>query len=132
MKLGSTKGTNALLERKGAKVTLLVTKGLKDLLVIGDQQRPELFALNIQKAAPIYHHVIEVEERINAEGAVIQPVSEKHLNEVVDQVIASEAESVAIALLNSYKTLSTRFWCVRNLRKGYRTHFRLTPGWPMP
>ena len=103
MKLGSTKGTNALLERKGARVTLLVTKGLKDLLVIGDQQRPDLFALNIQQPAPIYHQVIEVDERINAEGAVIQPLSEKHLNEVVDQVISSESESVAIALLNSYK-----------------------------
>ncbi len=49
MRLGSTKGTNALLERKGAKVTFLVTKGFKDLVAIGTQQRPHLFELDIKK-----------------------------------------------------------------------------------
>ncbi|HEY5915859.1 MAG TPA: hydantoinase/oxoprolinase N-terminal domain-containing protein, partial [Chryseolinea sp.] len=53
MKLGSTRGTNALLERKGAKTIFLVTKGFKDLILIGDQQRHNLFALNVVKPLPL-------------------------------------------------------------------------------
>lgn len=102
MRLGSTKGTNALLERKGANVTLLVTKGFKDLLVIGDQQRPDLFSLNIRKPAPVYHQVMEVNERIGANGEVLQPIKEDYLNQLIEKVILAGADSVAIALLNSY------------------------------
>jgi 5-oxoprolinase (ATP-hydrolysing) len=54
MRLGSTKGTNALLERKGAAVGLLITAGLGDLPEIGTQQRPHLFALHIQKPPRLY------------------------------------------------------------------------------
>ena len=54
MRLGTTKGTNALLERKGAKTLLVVTKGFKDLLYIGNQQRPSLFQLNIPEPALLY------------------------------------------------------------------------------
>ncbi len=103
MKLGSTKGTNALLERKGSKVTLIVTKGFKDLLLIGNQQRPDLFALNIKKPAPIYHQIIEIDERIGANGAVIRPIKKRDLDEVIEVLSRSESQSVAIALLNSYK-----------------------------
>ena len=54
MRLGTTKGTNALLERKGAKTLLVVTKGFKDLLYIGNQQRPSLFQLNIPEPKLLY------------------------------------------------------------------------------
>ncbi len=63
MRLGTTKGTNALLERKGAKTLLVVTKGFKDLLYIGNQQRPSLFQLNIPEPKLLYHDVIELHER---------------------------------------------------------------------
>ena len=76
MRLGSTRGTNALLEGTGAKVTFLVTKGHRDLLEIGYQQRPELFALNIIKPKPLYHSVIEVDERIDAIDAAARLASE--------------------------------------------------------
>lgn len=102
MKLGSTKGTNALLERKGANVTLLVTKGFRDLLAIGDQQRPDLFALNIQKPAPLYHRVIEVDERIGADGSVIKAVGKNHLQAIIENVTGSRDDAIAIALLHSY------------------------------
>ncbi len=102
MRLGSTKGTNALLERKGAKVVLMVTKGFKDLLKIGTQQRPELFALNIKTPAPLYHSVIEIDERIDCDGNILTPLSlttfQKHLDDM-----KSNDLSVAIALINSYK-----------------------------
>ncbi len=98
MRLGFTKGTNALLERKGAKVTLLVTKGFKDLLLIGTQQRPHLFQLNIPDAEKIYDQIIEVEERVDARGEIIIPV--QNLEEVVSKV---RNEVIAIALMHSYK-----------------------------
>lgn len=103
MKLGSTKGTNAILERKGAKTGLIITKGFKDLLTIGTQQRPDLFALSIQKAKPLYDVVEEVEERIESDGSVLEKLNRKHLKKIIRKFKRQKVESVAIALLNSYK-----------------------------
>ena len=64
IKLGSTIATNALLERKGIPFGLVVTKGFKDILLIGNQQRPNIFSLHIVKEEPIYSRVIEVDERV--------------------------------------------------------------------
>lgn len=75
MKLASTKGTNALLEKKGAEIVFFVTKGFKDILHIGDQQRPDIFALNVVKPPPLQQHVVEVDERIDARGEVLIPLS---------------------------------------------------------
>ncbi|MEY4931399.1 MAG: hypothetical protein RI909_2123 [Bacteroidota bacterium] len=103
MKLGSTRGTNALLERKGARVAFLVTKGFKDLLLIGTQQRTDLFALEIIKEKPLYDSVIEVDERIESNGDVYVSLDEKEILRIVAQVKKSGCDAVAIALLNSYK-----------------------------
>lgn len=62
--MGTTVATNALLERKGEKMALLITKGFKDLLYIGNQQRPAIFDLNIQIPDVLYDEVIEVDERV--------------------------------------------------------------------
>ena len=61
MHLATTRGTNALLEEKGAEVTLFITRGFEDLLVIGDQKRPDLFALNVQKQAPLTANAIGID-----------------------------------------------------------------------
>ncbi|MEQ8926291.1 MAG: hydantoinase B/oxoprolinase family protein [Fulvivirga sp.] len=99
MRLGTTKGTNALLEKKGSDVTLLITKGFKDLLKIGTQQRPRLFELNIKTPPPLYSRVIEVDERITASGSIMQPIKlDGNLLESVPK-----NSSVAIAFINSYK-----------------------------
>ncbi|WP_017732473.1 hydantoinase B/oxoprolinase family protein [Nafulsella turpanensis] len=103
MRLGSTKGTNALLEGKGARIALLVTKGFGDLLLIGDQRRPKLFALNIQKRKPLGQHVLEVEERLNAAGEVEQALSADEINRLIGEVKALKVEAVAISLMHSYK-----------------------------
>jgi 5-oxoprolinase (ATP-hydrolysing) len=103
MKLGSTKGTNAILERKGARTALVVTKGFKDLLVIGTQQRPNLFALNIHKPPVYYERVIEVEERMSAGGEVVRPLEDRRIQHIIAELKSSGIESVAVALLNSYK-----------------------------
>ena len=62
--MGTTVATNALLERKGEKVCLLISEGLRDCLEIGNQSRPNIFDLEIRKPLPIYERVIEVKERI--------------------------------------------------------------------
>ena len=102
MRLGSTKGTNALLEGKGAKTALFLTKGFKDLLEIGTQQRPDIFALQITKAKPLYTLVLEVSERLNAQGEILEPLqlpAQSTLELLKEQGI----ESIAIALMHSYK-----------------------------
>jgi len=78
LKLGSTKGTNALLERKGAKTLLLITKGFKDLLEIGNQARPDIFAMHVEKRKKIASHIIEVKERQDRIGGY-------HLHECLPQ-----------------------------------------------
>ncbi|CAN5191937.1 hydantoinase B/oxoprolinase family protein [soil metagenome] len=103
MKLGSTKGTNAILERKGAKTIFLVTKGFKDLLLIGNQQRPDLFTTNVIKPLPLYTSVLEVDERIGSEGDILKPLSQFTIDLILRQLKNIKAESIAISLLNSYR-----------------------------
>ena len=103
MKLGSTRGTNALLERKGARTAFLITKGLRDLIQIGNQQRPNLFALNIVKRLPLYSLVLEVDERIDSDGCILTTLGEAEIARINSALRKANIESVAIALLNSYK-----------------------------
>ncbi len=103
MRLGSTKGTNALLEGKGAPMAVLLSKGFGDLLQIGDQRRPDLFALNIKKRPPLSQQVLEVNERLNAAGEVEQELTAKEIQRLVKEIKALEVESVAISLMHSYK-----------------------------
>ncbi len=99
MRLGTTRGTNALLERKGARTLLVVTKGFKDLLYIGNQQRPLLFQLDIPEPRVLYSDVLEIDERLSADGNVVNALSATD----VDPGFVSGFESVAISLLHSYQ-----------------------------
>ena len=76
IKMGTTVATNALLERKGEPTLLLTTKGFRDALRIGYQNRPDLFALNIELPEQLYAAVQEVDERINASGEVLVALDE--------------------------------------------------------
>ena len=71
--MGTTVATNALLERKGSKCALLITKGYGDLMVIGDQSRPNLFDLNVRKPGELYEKVVEVDERVTPESFAEDP-----------------------------------------------------------
>ncbi len=102
MKLGSTRGTNALLERKGADVILFVTRGFRDILEIGNQQRPDIFALEVKKREMLYWQVVEVEERIDAKGNVIFPLDTIDFDKKLLKAKRKGFSSVAICLLNSY------------------------------
>ncbi|KAF8345092.1 Hydantoinase/oxoprolinase-domain-containing protein [Amanita rubescens] len=78
IRLSTTVATNALLERKGHKHALLITKGFKDLLLIGNQSRPKIFDLNIRRPAPLYSTVVEVDERVTLVGFTSDPLFEEH------------------------------------------------------
>lgn len=102
MKLGSTKGTNALLENKGAKIVFFVTKGFKDLLKIGTQQRPDIFAMHVEKPEPLHYKVVEVEERLAASGETLQSLVLPDV-QVLEELKAEGITSAAVALMNAYK-----------------------------
>jgi len=103
MRLATTRGTNALLERKGAPVAFFVTEGFADLLAIGTQQRPDLFALAIEKPAPLYARVIEVAERLAADGSVLRPLDRDAALFGAREALAGGATSAAVALLHAYR-----------------------------
>ena len=71
IRMGTTVATNALLERKGAKTGLLITRGFRDLLEIGTQQRPDLYALAVRKPSALYSEVVEITERLSADGETL-------------------------------------------------------------
>ncbi len=103
MRLATTRGTNALLERKGAPTALFITRGFADLLIIGTQQRPDLFALNIEKPRPLYQEVVEVEERLASNGAVLTPLEVEGLRESIGNLHRAGIRSAAVALMHSYR-----------------------------
>ncbi|KAG0084887.1 hypothetical protein BGZ92_009481 [Podila epicladia] len=74
IRMGTTVATNALLERKGERCALLITKGFKDLLLIGNQSRPKIFDLSITKPDVLYQSVVEVEERVTLVGYTSSPM----------------------------------------------------------
>ena len=121
-RLGTTKGTNALLEGKGSATTLFVTKGFKDLLEIGTQQRPELFALNIIKRKNLPESIIEVDESINAQGKVENPVDDDTIKESIDQLSITDSNSVAIALKNSYQNPSHEVTLAKAIKEKTTNH----------
>ncbi|HEX3131893.1 MAG TPA: hydantoinase/oxoprolinase N-terminal domain-containing protein, partial [Thermoanaerobaculia bacterium] len=103
MRLATTRGTNALLERKGAATVLFITRGFADLLLIGTQQRPDLFALNIEKPRPLFAEVVEVPERLASDGSVLVPLAAGSLRGEAERLLAAGFESAAVALLHSYR-----------------------------
>ncbi|MEY3463653.1 MAG: hypothetical protein RLZZ468_1431, partial [Cyanobacteriota bacterium] len=102
VRLGTTVATNALLEHRGAPVLLLINRGCADLLSIGDQHRPEIFALAIERPQPLALRVVEVGGRLDAQGLELEPLQ-------LDGALAAELEaaraagyhSCGVALLHS-------------------------------
>ena len=103
VRLGTTRGTNALLERRGAATALVTTAGFRDVLDIGYQNRPRLFELAIVKPAPLHREVLEVEERLAADGSVLRAPDPAAVRRGLDDLRRRGIESVAICLLHSYR-----------------------------
>ena len=103
VKMGTTVATNALLERKGERTLLLITKGMRDLLRIGFQNRPKLFDVNIKLPELLYEDVIEIQERITANGEVITPLEQENTRADLLDAYARGYRSIAVALMHSYR-----------------------------
>ena len=101
IKLGTTVATNALLERKGAKTLFVTTRGFADALAIGDQARPSLFVLDIERPTPLYAGAIEAVERLDAEGDIVRALDETALADALAGAATRGFESVAIAFLHA-------------------------------
>ena len=101
---GTTVGTNALLERRGARTALVTTRGFEDVLVIGRQARPELYNLNAVKPPPLVPVALRfgIGGRVTSAGEVIEPLDEKELYELVQRLRKARVDSVAICLLFSF------------------------------
>ncbi len=103
VKMGTTVATNALLERKGDRVLLLITKGFRDALRIAYQARPDIFAKEIVLPEQLYEHVVEVDERLRADGSVERELVLSPLREVLEEARADGINAVAIALMHAWK-----------------------------
>jgi len=103
VKMGTTVGTNALLTGSGEATLLVTTKGFADALEIGDQARPDIFALDIRKPAPLHTSVIEADERVSASGEVLTPLDADALLEALRHARASGLAACAVAFLHSWK-----------------------------
>jgi N-methylhydantoinase A/oxoprolinase/acetone carboxylase beta subunit len=101
---GSTVATNALLERRGARVALLATAGFEDVLRIGRQTRPELYNFFVEDRRPVVDPslVFGVRERMGADGVPVEPVDVQALAVLAERLQTSAVESVAVCLLHSY------------------------------
>ncbi len=103
VKMGTTVATNALLERKGDRTLLLITKGMRDLLRIGYQNRPRLFDLHIVLPELLYDDVVEVTERVDSDGNIVTPLQTTEVRQALAQAYEDGYRSVAVALMHGYR-----------------------------
>ncbi|HEY1724787.1 MAG TPA: hydantoinase B/oxoprolinase family protein [Steroidobacteraceae bacterium] len=103
VKMGTTVATNALLQRQGARVAFVTTAGFADALVIGYQNRPKIFALQIVRPAPLYELAIEVRERIGAHGDVIRALDLDDARAQLRSAHALGLRACAICLMHGYR-----------------------------
>lgn len=102
VKMGTTLATNALLERRGRDHGLIITKGFRDLLEIGNQQRQDLFDVRVAKPSVLYRAVEEVGGRLAPDGEVIAPLDTDEVDAALDRLRTLGLESVAVVLLHGY------------------------------
>ena len=103
VRMGTTVATNALLERKGEPALLAITKGFGDALTIGTQERPDLFVRRIVLPQPPFARVLEIAERVMADGSLLTPLDEAAAMAGFDQARAAGLKSVAIVLMHGWK-----------------------------
>ncbi|MGK2942059.1 MAG: hydantoinase/oxoprolinase family protein, partial [Immundisolibacter sp.] len=103
LRIGTTVATNALLEGRGARVGLVLTRGFGDLLEIGHQARPHLFELAIRKPRQLYQRVVEVAGRLDANGAQLEALDETGATQALAGLRAQGVEAVSIVLLHAWR-----------------------------
>src|SRR5262244_3032519 len=103
VKMGTTVATNALLERKGERTLLLTTKGFRDALRIGYQARPKIFAKHIIKPEMLFERVVEVDERVRADGTVEREPDLVAVRAELSAALAAGIKAVAIVFMHAYR-----------------------------
>jgi 5-oxoprolinase (ATP-hydrolysing) len=103
VKMGTTVATNALLERKGDRTLLLITKGFRDALRIGYQARPKIFAKHIIKPDMLYERAVEIDERVRADGTVEQAPDLALVRTALESAKRDGIKAVAIAFMHAYR-----------------------------
>ena len=103
VRMGTTVATNALLERKGERTALLTTRGFRDVLRIGNQSRPDIFAKCIVLPDQLYTEVIEVDERVLADGKVEVMLDESAVIAELERLRGAGYDSVAVVFLHAWK-----------------------------
>lgn len=101
--LATTLGTNALLQRRGAATALVVTRGFADLLAIGDQTRPQLFALQVAKDPLLPAATIETSLRLDRDGQLATPLAWDEVQRGVEAALAAGIRSVAVSILHAHR-----------------------------
>ncbi|MBD9444061.1 hydantoinase B/oxoprolinase family protein [Rhizobium sp. RHZ01] len=103
IRMGTTVATNALLERKGDRVLLLITKGFRDALRIAYQARPDIFAKEIILPEQLYEQVVEVHERVRVDGSIEVPLETSAVEQAIARARIDGIDAVAIVFMHSYK-----------------------------
>lgn len=103
VKMGTTVATNALLERKGEPTALFITRGFRDALRIAYQNRPRIFAREIVLPELLYQAVVEVDERMGAQGEVVTPLDEANIRNELTRIFASGIRAIAIVFMHGYR-----------------------------
>jgi N-methylhydantoinase A/oxoprolinase/acetone carboxylase beta subunit len=120
---GSTVATNAILERKGARVALVATKGFEDVLFIGRQTRPELYNLFVAPRLPIVEPglIFGLPERLDAIGKTLTPVNQREIDQIIHLLARQSVDVIAVCLLHSYTNpIHERQVTSRLRRAGFR------------
>ncbi|AFL50822.1 5-oxoprolinase (ATP-hydrolyzing) [Sinorhizobium fredii] len=103
VRMGTTVATNALLERKGERLALITTRGFRDALKIGYQERKKIFATEILKPEALYSDTVELDERVLADGTVERPMDEDAARRALEGLKAGGYRAVAIVFMHAYR-----------------------------
>jgi len=103
VKMGTTVATNALLERKGSRTVLFITRGFRDALRIAYQNRPRIFDRHIVLPEMLYSKVVEVEERVGAHGEIVVPLNESSTRADLQAAYEEGYRSIAIVFMHGYR-----------------------------
>src|SRR6185295_9139251 len=103
VKMGTTVATNALLERKGERTALFITRGFRDALRIAYQNRPRIFDRHIVLPEMLYSKVVEVEERVGARGEVVIPLNSRRAEDDLRACFGEGYRSIASVLMHGYR-----------------------------
>jgi 5-oxoprolinase (ATP-hydrolysing) len=103
IRMGTTVATNALLERKGERLALAITRGFGDVLRIGYQARPEIFARHIVLPTMLYDRAVEIDERVGVDGELLEPLDEARAREALERIREDGIDALAIVLMHGWR-----------------------------